>query len=98
MEGFLYAIRTAEVVLNLGVFIVLSILAKQSKGRRLVYAGALICLVHIIVYEISLLVANSLGVSDLTFFLYWVVGLRLHATSLILIYGIYFTRLSLLKK
>lgn len=97
MDMTLAALRTIDIVVTLSAILALMSIAMQAKERRLVYVGAFTYLAHSLIYEVAILVVTSDKTIDTTFFLFWVIGLRLQATLTILIYGIYFTRLLALR-
>lgn len=98
MEATLNALRTIELIITTGVSLALLVLAVKATGRRLSYVGVIIYLAHVWIYSATVLAVTNTSNADRTFFLYWVIGLRLHATLLLLAYGIYFTRLLALKR
>jgi len=97
MEMTRTALRVIEIVLTVTTILALLSIMWNSTGRRLTYVGAFAYLLHALLYEIAILVVTSDTASDRTAFYYWVIGLRIHATSIILIYGIYFSRLFTLR-
>lgn len=97
MEETLNAIRLIDFVVSLAAILVLLAVAMQSVGRRLVYVGAFTYLVHALFFELARLWSQGVAIDD-SFFLYWAVALRLHATLMIVSYGVYFTRLAILKR
>ena len=98
MEATLSALRTIELIVTTATGLALLVLAVKATGRRLMYVGVMTYLAHVWIYSATVLTVTNISDTDRTFFLYWVIGLRLHATLLLLAYGIYFTRLLALQR